>query len=531
MHISTESQEIWPPELQISILREEFQTKEQEMQNTIQNAHWKYTKLRDNHYELHLKLQDLEQQLQESNDQIMYLEEKSNIDEMEINGLRDEVEEKIMMIEDLKVDGWLVGGRDVDDNVNIDVDDSNNNDRDGNELKLQNKVAELEAVITELEEQNAKAKEYIKDLTQMSRKKREQIQFVVMQEKVKNERIEENLKFHQNENVELLKQWDKAKEELKLAQEAIETQKEEALQQKEEEERAKLFSKESLEIATNAVRQAEVREGELKKQLKKANTKIEDEKEKNKALLEEIEELKSSTQQLKDSIEELKDSIEEEMDQYDDDMKLLALENDWKFQVNDLSTKLQAAQDSRQVQVRQELRMRQVFDETVQHYKVQLETVRSNWEEKFEKQKMECSSLAHQLKTEIMTLNNSLMSQTAQIKALEQERDSLKAVEIQVKELEQVRQSLEVAEAQIKELEQARDSLKLAAVSPSNNVLKVSIGVETNDSHDQNSPDVDSEKPKRFRRIRNQFRKIKNFFKREKNITEGESTEGESNAN
>ncbi len=526
MHISTESQEIWPPELQISILREEFHTKEQEMQNTIQNAHSKYTKLRDNHYELHLKLQELEQQLQESNDQIMYLEEKSNIDEMEINGLRDEVEEKIMMIEDLKADGWLEGGSDVDENV--DVVDSNHNDREGNELKLQNKVAELEAVINELEEQNAKAKECIKDLTQMSRKKREQIQFVVMQEKVKNERIEENLKFHQHENAELLKQLDKAKEELKLAQEAIEKEKEEALQQKEEEERAKLFSKESLEIATNAVRQAEVREGELKKQLKKANKKIEDEEEKNKALLEEIEELKSSTQQLKDS---LRDSIEEEMDQYDNDMKLLALENDWKFQVNDLSTKLQAAQDSRQVQVRQELRMRQVFDETVQRYKVQLETVRSNWEEKFEKQKMECSSLAHQLKTEIMTLNNSLMSQAAQIKALEQERDSLKAVEIQVKELEQVRQSLEVAEAQIKELEQARNSLKLAAVSPSNNVLKVSIGVETKESHDQNSPDVDSEKPKRFRRMRNQLRKIKNIFKRENGITEGESAEGESNTN
>merc|ERR1712154_170053 len=83
----------------------------------------------------------------------------------------------------------------------------------------------------------------------------------------------------------------------------------------------------------------------------------------------------------KENEELKKDLIEKEMEQYDKSMELLALENDWKSQVDNLTLKLQDTRDCRDVLSRQMLRLRQAFDEKDVRHEMQLKKQQGQWEE------------------------------------------------------------------------------------------------------------------------------------------------------
>ena len=543
MHISTESisstssssstqeEQVWPPEMEIQILRQQYNTQEETWKNAIETAHMKYIKLRDDHYDVHMRLREVMEQLQESEDKIIYLEEKSKIDEIEIEGLRDEIEEKMSIItEEDTSSGEVLENKVKELQTQVDTleQQNENTEKDLEETKringnlksqvldlegmvakleeqnasvkevvekekkndneeMKSKVLELEAMIVKLEEQNDSAKRYIQEITDSSRKKREEIQHVVMIEKRKNDNVAKELKSTQAHNVELKEELDKVIKELESVHMEINLKSEQSERQKDEEYRAKQFSKESLDIATAAVRQAEVREIELKKKLSKANKKLDDMKEENISLMEQVANLKAS--------------IENAMEQHDENLKLLAVESDWKLQVDDLKKQLEQTRSSRDELNRQDMGLRRAFIDSEERHKVQLESIRTEWEDKFETQKMECSSLAHQLKTEIMTLNNNIIAQERKIKTLVEERDSLKLVV-------EGSHTVENSNSADNEVIQSNDH----EINTSAGHVDTDL-VPTNNTEEIKTTSTD-DKPRRFRRIRNQLGKMKNVFRR-----------------
>ena len=174
-------------------------------------------------------------------------------------------------------------------------------------------------------------------------------------------------------------------------------------------------------------------------------------------------------------------------------MKLLTVENDWKLQLNEITGKLQQARESRDIKCRQEMRVRHAYNEHRVRHKSELESLTAHFEEKLETQKMECSSLAHELKSEIMTLNNSLFTQEKQIKEFEEQKGSF---------LEEQKGSL------LEEQKRSLVTTRTAVAPPS-----TSKGIETKGEYVANQianvEEINTARPKRLRRIRNLLSRVK----------------------
>ena len=477
MHISTQSEEIWPPEMEIEILREEYKGKEMEWQTTIDTAHWKLMKLRDEYYETMLQLQEMTNTLQEMEEKVVFLEEKGKLDEKEIDELRDSIDKNELLLLEYQtekenkeeeekekslsssnksdggfggaVGGWLPSFNDKNDELL--------KQQQEQITEMNAKVDELERYIQELETQNTDAKEYIQDIVEKTKQKREEIQNIVLKEKEKNKEIVVQLEASKSANSELTTELDRVNNELLVSQQEIRQKNEEALHQRQEQERAAILAQESLDSTAATLKQTESRELKLKDKLKKITRKLGKTKKENAKSNKQIEELKTSL-------------IEKEMEQYDKSMELMVLEKDWKVQVDNLTDKIQGTQDSRDYLSRQILRLRQALNEKDERHKVQLKVQEGKWEEKFQTQKMECSSLAHELKTEIMRLNNNIINQEKVIKEMEIE------------------------------IENGRNSLEANAVVP------------TNEAEEQVGSDGDNT-PKRFSRIRKKVNKLKKWLR------------------
>jgi chromosome segregation ATPase len=391
MHIGTQSEALWPPEMEMEVLREEFNSKEMEWQNTLETALWKYTKLRNDYLDVNMKLQQLMQEVADTEEKVLYYEERAKVDDNEINELRKDVEEKEKLLVSMKERGLQKEGR----------------------LHIESKIKGLEDKIVELESQNEKGKMFVQDLRNRSKKKRENIEIIVSQQQEKNGKIMIEMEHLQEDNGKLRKELHKVKKEMKaVKKDQIMESNEAAMRLKGEEERVRLLNKESLDIATAALKQAESRELDLKSQLGKSNQQLEKTMEEN--------------TMLNSKVEELQSSIEKEIEKYNNSMELLAAENDWKAQVNSLVTQLEEARGCRDVLCQQELKLRQAFDENTVRHQSQLETNRIKWEEQLMAQKTEYKSLVKELKTEISSLNGAINKQVVKISELNQECDTLK---------------------------------------------------------------------------------------------------------
>lgn len=429
MHISTDSDELWPPEMEMEVLREEFNSKEMEWENALETAHWKYTRLRDEYLDVQMKLQELMQEISDAEEKATYYEERAAIDDNEINGLRAQIEEKEELIENLK-------SRDLNDDITKKV--------------MESKLEELEGKVADLEAQNESAKVFIQDLRETSKQKRESIEQIIMNEREKNRKAMNNLKSTQAANIELEAELKKTTDDLlNFRTQAKNVAEQSKMRKEEEEERVKMLTKESLDFAASTVKQVESRERKLKKILKKIENTLDRKKQQNLVLGTKIEELESA--------------IEEALKRNDQNMDLKAPKNDWTNKISELEVELSKAQDSRNVLCRRELRLRQALEEGRQHYLSQIATNQENWEKKMLAQKMEFDLIVDELKTEVISLN-----------------DTIRQQEVKIDEL---------------------------SSSPQE------IASDVTDISSEGSPENENNSPKRFQRIRKRVRKLKEWLR------------------
>ncbi len=414
MHIEAESQEIWPPEMQMEILREEYNSKQMEWQTTLDTAHWKYMKLRDTYYELLLKSEELTTQVKESEEKIAYFEEKSIVDENDICILKEQIELKDRELENsvgIARDEVVVNEEEIvadEEEVEAIVDETTKEEKeitDEESMKVEINVEELEETIAALETENENAKKYMQDMRERADEKRKAIQKIVEEEREKKQTIKAKLESSQAQMSKLEQELVTSKKEIEGLKKSIAKNVEEAaIRQKEEEERAKMFSKESLDIATAAVRQAEERENKLKQQLQRTNKKMK--------------KFKVENVELHEKVDELEASIEKDMEIYNENMELLRLENDWKLEINELDSQLQQVRENRDVLFEEGLRLREALNEKTKRYLLRMESSQAKWDDLLLNQKNEHETVVSDLNSEIAMLQKTIEGKDAVIQNL-----------------------------------------------------------------------------------------------------------------
>mmetsp|Transcript_10995 Transcript_10995/g.16622 ORF Transcript_10995/g.16622 Transcript_10995/m.16622 type:complete len:533 (-) Transcript_10995:2426-4024(-) len=410
MHINTDSgeEELWPPEMEMEVLKEEFNSKEMEWQNALETAQWKYARLRDEYLDVQMKLSELMEEISDAQEKALYYEERAAYDDNEINGLRVQVAEKEGLIEELKLKS-----KEMEKEMEAKMKTKNN--KDDNESRrskvLESKLEELESKVAELEVQNENAKGFIQDLRKMSKEKRDSITQIVMNEREKNRCTVNKLKSAQAANIELKTELNRTTDDLKnlKAQVVENAAKETKIRQEEEEERVK-----SLDVATTALRQAESRENELKKKLTIIEKKLNKEKEEKLALSGKIKVLESASANEQEEEQGQKQS----QGQDNQNIEPTGLENDLMNQINELEVELSKVQDSRDILCRQELRLKQVLAEDRQRHEYEISTNKDNWEKKLMAQKTEFDLVEKELRSEIALLNDTINQQEMKIDEL-----------------------------------------------------------------------------------------------------------------
>ena len=252
IHLQPESNEIWPPEMEVTLIKEEFQSKEREWENALNMAQVKYQKMKD-------QFRDLLQDLEDKDSDIKFYQERSKVDDSEINMLREQIETLTKSFDEERE--LLKEKQNNDDIIEMKSDETqeeqkttNEEDESDNDSESEKdaQLIQLQTEVEALKKENMMAKEQLEDLSEQWKCRREALQDLIAKGQKDMEALREELVTAKSEYEEKCKT-------MKLEFEQNYTQ----FTSMEKEKLAKELSKESVEIATASVRQAEEREKDL----------------------------------------------------------------------------------------------------------------------------------------------------------------------------------------------------------------------------------------------------------------------------
>ena len=326
IHFQPQSDEIWPPDMEAQLIKEEFYSKEVEWENTLNMAQVKFQKMRSS-------CQSLVEEATARDADIVFYQERAKVDESEMVLLRKEVEEReelVASLEEEKDDLQNMLGKQRDE-INIvenkghereklvasleeEKDDLQNmlekqrdeinsvenkgheerSDNDDIEMQEDERLEKLQNQVEELTEQNAKAKEQLLELGTKRKSRREEMEKLIEKEQDKILVLQEKFSNAESEKKSLQEKYKQSAKEFESLQNSTN------LASIEKENLAKQMSKESLEIATAAVLQSEERERELEKKLNGAQTQLQESKIENTGLSDKVSELETQLGQIRE---------------------------------------------------------------------------------------------------------------------------------------------------------------------------------------------------------------------------------------
>ena len=343
IHYQPQSDEIWPPEMEVEVIKKEFQSKEAEWENALNMAQVKYQKLRK-------RCQELAEEVSLKDADIAFYQERAEVDESEMVLLRKEVgerEEYVTSLEEERDELQKMLQEKDDMNTTEVSKTQNESNTDDTQEAVDGKLTQLQNQIDVLTEQNIKAKEQLLELGAKWKNRREEMEMLIMKEQDKIIALQEKLfiaeseiHLQQEKNEQLSKEFDALQNSTSLV--SIE-----------KEILAKQMSKESLEIATAAVRQAEEREKELKKKLKRSQTQLEkardesdcfeDKISKLEAQINEIQKTAEKLEKTEELVEKLETQIEvvENTERLKWEKRLSDQENEYERRVQELESQIE----------------------------------------------------------------------------------------------------------------------------------------------------------------------------------------------
>lgn len=358
--------ELWPPEMEVKLMKEEFNSKEIEYENALAVAQSKYSDVKE-------RCNDLLADIEERDADIRFYQERSMVDESEMNYLREQLEKFQAEINEAAT----ARASEMADQI----------ENDGVKMTAEEdwQLKELKGLIVALEEQNTIARDQFKELNEQWKGRREEMQGIIASTQNKVLSLETELEQSQLERNQVQTMLEQTQVELEESKDIIETLKRDAVSPPagldkltaEEQAKARQFSKESLEIATAAVRQAEERELELKKKFNRMEKNYEDSMFQNDMLVKKVLEL------------------ELQLDQYEKagtDEDVLKREQELLKRIDGLEKELEVAQARFQTLP---------SGEDITEDKESGAVVDAMWKEKMSEQKKEYEELIQDLKNEV----------------------------------------------------------------------------------------------------------------------------------
>ena len=185
IHLQPESNEIWPPEMEITLIKEEFRSKEIEWKNALSMAQIKYNKMKE-------RCRGFMMEVREKEKDIEFYQERADVDESDMIMLRGRILEQKDLIEEL---GERERERERDEVKQGVALDSLQEDTTGTE-KVQvddEKLTELQNQVQGLEKHNAMAKEQLQELGAKWKSRREEMQQLMQKEQDKIRALQERL--------------------------------------------------------------------------------------------------------------------------------------------------------------------------------------------------------------------------------------------------------------------------------------------------------------------------------------------------
>ncbi len=348
MHVRPQSDEIWPPDLEFQVIKEEFRSKEVEWENALNMARVKYQKIKSRYLKL------AEESMAKDAD-IAFYQDRSKVDESEISFLTKEVEQRDELIAEIEKEKEelqeMLEKQKVEMSNVIELDKEKSSSGDDIEHDHE-KLKALQIQVDALTAQNAEAKAQLLELGSKWKSRREEMELLILKEQDKILALQEQLHDSEIKEQSLKEQYEKLSEEFKSFQNSTQ------LASTEKENLAKQMSKESLEIATAAVRQAEEKERSLKKKLKRAIAQLEDSKTENGDLsnrvsdlesqLEQVQELKQKENEASGLVKKLKMQIKEieNSESAEWEKRLSIQEADYNERIEELQLQIQELKDS-----------------------------------------------------------------------------------------------------------------------------------------------------------------------------------------
>lgn len=291
IHFQPQSDEIWPPDMEAQLIKEEFYSKEVEWENTLNMAQVKFQKMRSS-------CQSLVEEATARDADIVFYQERAKVDESEMVLLRKEVEEREELVASLEeekddLQNMLEKQRDEINSVE-NKGHEERSDNDDIEMQEDERLEKLQNQVEELTEQNAKAKEQLLELGTKWKSRREEMEKLIEKEQDKILVLQEKFSNAESEKKSLQEKYKQSAKEFESLQNSTN------LASIEKENLAKQMSKESLEIATAAVLQSEERERELEKKLNGAQTQLQESKIENTGLSDKVSELETQLGQIRE---------------------------------------------------------------------------------------------------------------------------------------------------------------------------------------------------------------------------------------
>lgn len=287
-----DKQNIWPADMEVDMIRNEYATKEAEWERTLQLAQKKFKKMKDNAVAAATKVQELQ-------DEIDFFQERAQIDEAEMVKMRKTLKERNEILNDAQIEiNDLQAALEDMQNVNVSLEGTNKR-LNGIIVSMQKRESEVsrssknsssnEPEENENEEalkwkeQSIRARKKLEDLGKKWKERREDMEIIIVDQRATIRELEGALGNIKNEKIDMEKTLQVVNDEVRSLKDTVQNLQSDDVEvkmKKEIEEKAK----ESIEIAQAAVRQAQEREQEAKRLLSEKEDMYIAAKNENKAL-------------------------------------------------------------------------------------------------------------------------------------------------------------------------------------------------------------------------------------------------------
>lgn len=312
-------QNIWPSDMEVDMIRNEYAAKEAEWERTLLLAQKKFKKMKDNAVSAVTKVQELQ-------DEIDFFQERAQIDEAEMVKMRKTLKERNEILNDAQIEiNDLQTALEEMQNVNSSLEETN---KKLNDVIISMQKKESEGIrfskkgpsnvsegnendeALKWKEQSVRARKKLEELGNKWKERREDMEIIIVEQRATIRELESALGKTENDKMDMENSLQSANDELRSLKEMVQN-----LQSENSEEKIKVEvekkTKESIEIAQAAIRQAEEREQEAKRILSEKEETYIAAKNENKALQLENEQLKI---RLDTELLKMKERLEAEQD-------------------------------------------------------------------------------------------------------------------------------------------------------------------------------------------------------------------------